>query len=64
MRSDTTANAIVRSTFGLAHSLGMRVVAEGVEDDDTWSHARRPELRTDPGLHALAATAAPAGSAG
>ncbi|MFP5378929.1 MAG: EAL domain-containing protein [Vicinamibacteria bacterium] len=37
MRSDTTAKAIVRSTFGLAHSLGMRVVAEGVEDDDTWA---------------------------
>ena len=41
MRSNATADAIVRSTIGLAHNLGMRVVAEGVEDDETWSALAR-----------------------
>jgi diguanylate cyclase len=35
LRSDERALAIVRSTIGLAHSLGMRMVAEGVEDAAT-----------------------------
>jgi diguanylate cyclase (GGDEF)-like protein len=35
LQSDERALAIVRSTIGLAHSLGMRMVAEGVEDAET-----------------------------
>ncbi|MGZ4625162.1 MAG: putative bifunctional diguanylate cyclase/phosphodiesterase [Kineosporiaceae bacterium] len=37
LQTDERALAIVRSTIGLAHSLGMRMVAEGVEDADTSS---------------------------
>lgn len=36
---------IVRCTIDLAHSLGLLVVAEGVEDDETWERLR--DLRCD-----------------
>jgi diguanylate cyclase (GGDEF)-like protein len=41
MITDVRANALVESTIGLAHSLGLRMVAEGVEDNDTYSELRR-----------------------
>jgi EAL domain-containing protein (putative c-di-GMP-specific phosphodiesterase class I) len=36
MAQDENDAVIVRSTIDLAHNLGYRVVAEGVEDKETW----------------------------
>ncbi|WP_430784714.1 putative bifunctional diguanylate cyclase/phosphodiesterase [Actinoplanes sp. G11-F43] len=38
--TDPRSAAIVRSTVGLAHSLGMRIVAEGVEDQEIFERLR------------------------
>ncbi|MBB6093774.1 diguanylate cyclase (GGDEF)-like protein [Povalibacter uvarum] len=38
MMNDTTTSMIVRSTIELGHSLGLKVVAEGVEDEASYNH--------------------------
>ena len=53
MSADARAAAIVQSTIGLAHSLGMILVAEGVEDEETAlqlarSGVTRPRGTTSP----------------
>ena len=45
MKADPDDAAIVRSTVDLGHNLGLRVVAEGVEDEATWR--RLAELGCD-----------------
>lgn len=40
MLEDPTDEAIVRSTIELGHNLGIKVVAEGVEDEKTLQHLR------------------------
>ena len=37
MAADSDDTVIVRSTIDLGHNLGLQVVAEGVEDVDTWN---------------------------
>ena len=41
MSGDPRAAALVSSTIGLAHSLGLRMVAEGVEDDAAYDELTR-----------------------
>ena len=58
MATDGADAIIVRSTVDLAHSLGLKVVAEGVEDEITWQ--RLAELGCDVAQGWLLAKALPA----
>jgi EAL domain-containing protein (putative c-di-GMP-specific phosphodiesterase class I) len=40
MTSNSNDAVIVRSTIELGHNLGLRLVAEGVEDEETWTMLR------------------------
>ena len=51
MTHDPRAAAIVRSTIELAHSLGLRLVAEGVEDDETLAVLVRSGCDISQGYH-------------
>ncbi|WP_308190622.1 bifunctional diguanylate cyclase/phosphodiesterase [Streptomyces sp. HPF1205] len=55
--ADAEDAEIVRCTVDLAHSLGLLVVAEGVEDDETWERLR--DLRCDAVQGWLVAAAMP-----
>ena len=51
MADDPRAAALVASTIGLAHSLGLRMVAEGVEDQTTYDELRRLGCDEAQGYH-------------
>jgi EAL domain-containing protein (putative c-di-GMP-specific phosphodiesterase class I) len=60
MRPGSPEDAIVRSTIQLGRELGLRIVAEGVEDETT--RARLADLGCDAAQGFLFAAAGPAGS--
>jgi diguanylate cyclase (GGDEF)-like protein len=60
MDDDEADEAIVRSMIELAHNLGMRVVAEGVESGATWMHLAAMGCDLAQGFH-LARPLPPAG---
>jgi EAL domain-containing protein (putative c-di-GMP-specific phosphodiesterase class I) len=51
MAGDARAAALVASTIGLAHSLGLRMVAEGVEDEDSLVELARQGCDEAQGYH-------------
>ena len=66
MKGDRDGETIVRSIIDLAHNLGLRAVAEGVEDQELFDAAHRARLRHRAGLPHLppAAGGAPRAVAG
>ena len=60
MTTNRSAALIVRSTIHLAHDLGLRAVAEGVEDEATLARLR--ELQCDAAQGYLLSRPAPAGA--
>ncbi|HKE81040.1 MAG TPA: bifunctional diguanylate cyclase/phosphodiesterase [Solirubrobacteraceae bacterium] len=51
MATDSSSAAIVSSTVDLAHALGLRVVAEGIEDEATWTRLRAVGCDAAQGFH-------------
>jgi EAL domain-containing protein (putative c-di-GMP-specific phosphodiesterase class I) len=51
MATEATSAAIVSSTVDLAHALGLRVVAEGLEDEATWTRLRAVGCDAAQGYH-------------
>jgi sensor c-di-GMP phosphodiesterase-like protein len=51
MGSDTRNAIVVRSTIELAHSLGLRTVAEGIEDEGTFERLRALGCELAQGFH-------------
>jgi diguanylate cyclase len=51
MATDAGSAAIVSSTVDLAHALGLRVVAEGIEDEATWRRLRDVGCDAAQGYH-------------
>jgi diguanylate cyclase (GGDEF)-like protein len=51
MAHDPSDAAIVRSTIDLAHNLGLRVVAEGVENRESWRRLREQGCDLAQGYH-------------
>ncbi len=51
MATDAGSAAIVASTVDLAHALGLRVVAEGIEDGATWTRLRAVGCDAAQGYH-------------
>ena len=51
MLTDEADAVIVRSTIGLAHSFGLNVVAEGVEDENTLQALRNLQCEQAQGYH-------------
>jgi EAL domain-containing protein (putative c-di-GMP-specific phosphodiesterase class I) len=51
MAHDPSDAAIVRSTIDLAHNLGLKVVAEGVENQESWRRLREQGCDLAQGFH-------------
>jgi EAL domain-containing protein (putative c-di-GMP-specific phosphodiesterase class I) len=51
MATTEVDSTIVRSTIAMAHSLGLSVVAEGVEDQTTWSLLEKLECDVAQGYY-------------
>ena len=51
MLNDAQDEMIIKSTIGLAHSFGLNVVAEGVEDEETMTRLAQLNCEVVQGFH-------------